>query len=139
DTRRAERAHRVEAAVPAVEVADDAHGRGVGRPDRERGAADSLDLTDVCAQLPVQLLVPPLGDEVQVELADRRQERIRIAPHESASVRVYRLDLVREAGGVALDPHFPDPAADVLELDPHREDPHRLRLRTQRAYDDAAV
>jgi hypothetical protein len=48
-----------------VPVADDADLLGVRRPHRERDAA----LHDVSAELRVQLLVPALADEVEVQLA----------------------------------------------------------------------
>ncbi len=44
DAARAERAHRVDAAVPEVEVADHAHRAGSRRPDGERRPADAFEL-----------------------------------------------------------------------------------------------
>jgi hypothetical protein len=78
DAARAERAHRVRAAVPVVEVADDGDRLRGRRPDGERGAAHAVELEHVRAQLLPQLLVAALADEVQVELADRRQEPVRV-------------------------------------------------------------
>ena len=78
DAARAERAHRVRAAVPVVEVADDGdrlRGRG---PDGERGAAHAVELAHVRAEPLPQLLVAALADQVQVELADRGQEAVRV-------------------------------------------------------------
>ncbi len=65
--------------VPAVEVADDRDRARVRRPDRERGAGDAVELADVRAEPLVELLVAALAREVQVELAERRQERVRVA------------------------------------------------------------
>ena len=76
DAGAAQRAHRVRAPVPVVEVADHADAAGVRRPDRERGPAGLL--ADVGAEDLPQLLVPALGDQVQVDLAQRRQVPVRV-------------------------------------------------------------
>ena len=69
----------MQAPVPGVEVADDA------RPTRAAGAqtanavpGDAVELAHVRAEALVQLLVAALAEQVQVELADRRQERVRV-------------------------------------------------------------
>ena len=79
DPGRAERAHRVQPPVPGVEVADDRDRARVRRPDGERGADDAVDLADVRAEPLVEVLVAALHREVEVELAERRQERVRVA------------------------------------------------------------
>src|SRR4029077_7936864 len=78
DPRGAERAHRVQAPVPRVEVADDRDRPRVWRPDRERGADDALDLAHVGAEQLVQVLVAALERQVEVQLAERGEERGRI-------------------------------------------------------------
>ena len=45
----------------------------------------------------VQLLVPALAGEVEVELAERRQERVRVVERERVAVRVGDLELVARA------------------------------------------
>ena len=52
------------------------------RPHRERGAGDAVDLAQVRAELLVELLVAALAGEVQVELAERRQERVGVVERE---------------------------------------------------------
>ena len=52
------------------------------RPDGERGARDALELAHVRAEALPELLVAALADEVQVELADRRQEAVRVVERE---------------------------------------------------------
>ena len=79
--RHAERAHRERAAVPVVEVAGHAHPAGVRRPDREGHPGHLVDLADVRAQDLPQLLVPALPDQVEVVLAELRQEPVRILGH----------------------------------------------------------
>ena len=71
DPARSHRAHRVQPAVPRVEVADDAHRHGRRRPHRERGAGHALVRDHVRAEVLVELLVAALADQVQVQLADR--------------------------------------------------------------------
>src|SRR3954447_16261210 len=74
---RAEAAHHGAAAVPAVEVGDQADGLRVRGPHRERGACHGADearvLADVGTQDPPEVFVSALSDEVEVELAERGQ------------------------------------------------------------------
>src|ERR1019366_6556927 len=64
------------AAVPVIEVADHPHALGIRRPDRERRAAGPL--ADAGTQHLPQPLVPALGNEVQVDLAERGRMPVRI-------------------------------------------------------------
>ena len=72
--RGADQPHRVDPAVPVVEVADDAHRLGPRRPHRERDPAHRAHRPVVLAQPGAedgpQLLVAALADEVQVDLAE---------------------------------------------------------------------
>ena len=72
----------MQAPVPGVEVADDADRARRRRPHRERGAGDAVELAHVRAEPLVELLVAALADQVQVELAERRQERVRVVDRE---------------------------------------------------------
>ncbi len=80
DAGRAERAHRVPAPVPAVEVADHADAAGVRGPDRERRPLDDpvrrLVRPQVRAEHLPEPLVPSLADQVQVQLAHRGQPAV---------------------------------------------------------------
>src|SRR5215469_18772458 len=71
DAGAAEGAHRVRPAVPVIEVTDDPDAAGVGGPYRKRGAAEAR-LQPGAENVP-QLLVPALGDQVQIDLAERGQ------------------------------------------------------------------
>ncbi len=71
-------AHHVAAAVPVVEVADDADARCVGRPDREAGARDAGNGADPGAQFFINLLVRAFAEQVQVEVAEGLRETIRV-------------------------------------------------------------
>jgi hypothetical protein len=100
DARRPERAHRVEASVPGVEVADDGDRSGGRGPDGERRARDPTDLLGVGAEPLVEALVAALLGEVEVELAERRREGVRVVHREAVAVRVGDVELVgeRQAG-----------------------------------------
>ncbi len=82
--RAAERAHRMGAAIPVVEVADHAHAARARRPHRERGAAE-VGPHPGAEHLP-QLLVPALADQVQVHLAQRRQMPVRVVREQLRAV-----------------------------------------------------
>ena len=78
DARRAERPHRVAAAVPAVPVADHPDGPGRRRPHGEGGAGHALVHHRPGAERLPQPAVVALGEEVEVELAERRPEAVGI-------------------------------------------------------------
>ncbi len=143
----AERAHRERPALPVVEVAGHPHAAGVGRPDRERRAGHRpvrrLVRVDVRAERLPQPLVPALADQVQVDLAERRQPPVRVVDQVGllgpALDPVRHLELVvarrpghqpgEHAGGVHLAQVVPAVAED-------RGDP--ARVRPQRADDQPA-
>ena len=62
-------AHRVAAAVPAVEVADHADARGVRRPDREGDAVDALDGDADARRASRRAQMGALGQQMDVDLA----------------------------------------------------------------------
>ena len=68
----AQRAHRVQASVPRVEVADHADRAGRRCPHGEGDALRAFELARMGAELVVDLAVAALADQVQVELADGR-------------------------------------------------------------------
>ena len=65
--RAAERTHHVDPPVPAVEIADHADAGRVGRPHRERHAADACHLADVRAELVVRTVVLLLAPQIKIE------------------------------------------------------------------------
>ena len=88
----------------------------------------------------VQLFVPPLAGEVGVELADRRQERVRVVQPVGVAGRVAHLELVVERQLGAGDRPFEDAVAvPLLELDVHRQDAHRGGVGAVGANDHALV
>jgi len=123
-----------------VEVADQPHAPGVRRPHGERRAVDVLVPHHPGAEHLPQPLVPPLADQVQVELADRRPvpvgvvHDLRLAPGVGDPQPVVR-DLVqardrRLEHPVRDVPHLPglvaDEHLDLLRQRPKRPDRHAL-------------
>ena len=78
DAGTAEHAHLVAASVPAVETANNGNGLGVGGPDGELHAFETLVFHEVCAELAVEFVVRARGDEVPVEFGEDRLECVRI-------------------------------------------------------------
>ena len=109
----AEAAHRVRGAVPAVEVADDPHGAGVGGPDGERDAGHPGEVPHMGAEDVPELFVAALTDQVLVHLAERRQVPVRVVAAEVGAAVVGRDELV--GGGLARRATLPDAAAHVLQ------------------------
>ena len=106
----------MQAPVPGVEVADDADRACRRRPDRERRAHHPLVLADVRTELVVELLVAPLADQVQVQLAERRLKRVRVLERELARLPVVDLELVAQWELRALDRALEDAGrVDLLE------------------------
>ena len=95
------------------------------------------------AEPPVDLLVPSLADEMQVEVPYRREEGVRVADRVLLAAGVGDSEHVVERRLDTRDEPFPHALADVLELDPvaRRQTihPHRLGLGPQHANGDAAV
>ena len=94
----------------------------------------------MCAELLVELLVPAFHRKVLVELAERRQERVRIPERERVPVRVLDLELVVERQLRTGQQRLPE-AGRILQLglDAGRLDAHGLGFGPVRADDDAAV
>ena len=82
DAGRAHRPHRVGPAVPVVEVAGQADALRAGGPHREgralHGSGDPVVGAGVRAEHVPELLVATFADQVQVDLAQRRQEPVRV-------------------------------------------------------------
>ena len=80
--------------------------------------ADAVDLAHVRAEPRPQLLVAALADQVQVELADRRQEAVRVVDRDRPGLAVVDLELVGERQLGALDDALEHAAGmHALELD----------------------
>ena len=73
-------AHRMHAAVPAVEIADHADALRIRRPDVEASCRCTPSISvEMRAEFVVELPVLALGEEMQIERPEDRAERIRIA------------------------------------------------------------
>ena len=81
-----QQAHRMDARVPAVEVADDADTRGVGRPHREVHAVGGAVAEQPGAEGLVGALVGAFAPQMAVELAEDGAVAIRIVDHERCAV-----------------------------------------------------
>ncbi len=140
DPRVAERAHRVQQALPVVEVAGDGDRARGRRPDGERRPDDAVDLAHVRAHLRPQLLVAALAEEVLVEVGQRRREAVGVLHGERIAARVRDLELVLKRQRRVLDRALEEPGRmHHRELDARGLDDDRLGHRAQRPHDDAAV
>ncbi len=71
-------AHRVAAAIPVVEVADDADAPGIRREHGEAHSCHALKDHRVCAELVVKLQMVAFAKKVQVEVRQDRREAVGI-------------------------------------------------------------
>ncbi len=113
DAGRAHRPHRVQPAVPRVEVADHRDAGGLGSPDDERDARDPAVVHRVRAHPLPELLVAALAREVEVEVSERREERVRVAHGERLPVRVGHLEQVLERLGAVVQARLEHAAVPV--------------------------
>ena len=129
--------------VPEVEVADDVDGARTGRPDGERGALRPVDRPDVRPERVPEPLVAALGDEVEIELAERRKERVRVAHDDRRAVVVAGLEAIaRERAPARQDALEHSRLVHARELDGLallRQHAQRRRSGPERAHDDAAL
>ena len=102
-------AHRVHAAVPMVEIADDGDALRVGRPHRERRAPDPSDVDDMAPQLLVLRQVAPFGQEMDVEVGEDRSERVGVVLRPPVAVAAGDLEPVREDLRVAREVRLEHP------------------------------
>ena len=110
DAGAAERAHRVQAPVPGVEIADEVDARGVRRPDGEGDARDAVHDPQVRAEDLPELLVRPLADQVQVQVAEGREEAVGVAALELAAVGEAKAQPVGRGVRVPLEQGREEPA-----------------------------
>ena len=87
-------AHRIDAAIPAIEIADNADALRVRRPDREIDPVDAADRPKLRAEFLVNLQVIALGEEVQIHLAHDRPIGVRIVRESSVTVPADNADAI---------------------------------------------
>ena len=91
--------------------------RALGAQTANAVPRDALVLDDVRAELLVELLVAALAHQVQVDVAQRGQEAVRVADGVGAVVGVLDLELVLERERRAVDPPLEDAlGADGLQV-----------------------
>ena len=119
-------------AVPAVEVTNDPHRPGAGRPYRERRAGRPLMHPHLRPEMVPQRLVPALAEQVEVELPERWPIPVRIVEHHHDTVRVGRLEaVVRDVRTLQHPREHPGGMhAAHLDTPPIGEDDHPDRVGT---------
>src|SRR5258708_20747464 len=100
--------HRVAAPIPAVEIADDGNAARVRRPNGKTHAWHAIHHHRVRAEALAEIAVLPLAEEVYVEFAQKRAERIGIlgllyrpAPVDAQEIRPRPGARADEEAGVA--------------------------------------
>ncbi len=151
--------HRIDPAIPAVEVADDADALRVRRPDREVNALRAAKVAQVRAEFFVELQMVSLGKQMQVHLAHDEPVAVGIMNERARSIPAAEMNAIirvslhpgergleKSLGAEAIrgealffslrqnDAHFlrvgPEDAHDEIVADPVRpEDPKRIGMR----------
>ncbi len=129
-------AHRMVAAVPVVERADDAHALGVRSPNGEAGARDAVDRELVRAEEAVRVHVIAVREAREVERIDVRLERVRVVELVPRVVEPLPAHAVGRRDHAARARPLEQPAArHALELRVGLHEPGALRVGEVDAHD----
>src|SRR3982074_601008 len=89
-------AHRIDAAIPMVEITDYADPLRVRRPDRKINAVVAADVSEMRAELFVDLPMLPFQKQMEIDLAHDRAVTVRIARQPFFSVKTGDTDVIIE-------------------------------------------
>lgn len=78
DAGRTAKAHRIDAAVPMIEIADDADAAGIRRPNGKMNAGDTIDSFHVGAEFFVGVVMAAFAHEIKIELREKKRERVSV-------------------------------------------------------------
>ena len=133
------------AAVPPVEITDQADAIGIGRPDREVHAGRRADADAMRAKLLERAMVRPFAEQMQIEIGEDAAIAIRIVDLDTVIAGIGDLQPVvgqrvcRQGGfetpGGALARHRDDRTG----ASRHHAEADRARGRLDRAHQKAAV
>ena len=90
NTRRAERAHRMKATIPAIEIANDRNPRRRRCPHGKRNAGHATQGAQVSTEFIIDPMFIALVEEKQILIPERRQKAVRIEELPDFAVRVSR-------------------------------------------------
>jgi hypothetical protein len=88
----------MDAAVPAIEVADNTDALRAGSPDGEVNALNAFQGDKVRAKFLVRVVMAALAHEIEVKLGEDARESIRVVDFERFAVVVTATDLVGRGG-----------------------------------------
>src|ERR1700676_4846452 len=86
DSRRAASAHGIDAAIPVVEVADEADAARARGPNGEMNAADPFERFEVRAEFFVGVVVAAFSHEMEIKLAEKIGERVGVKSFDGFTV-----------------------------------------------------
>ncbi len=98
DTRRTPRAHGMDATVPAIEIANDAHAPGAGSPNSEVNATEAFEGNEMSAEFFVGVVMAAFAHEVQIELAENVRKSVGIVNLKGRPIVCSSLDFVTARG-----------------------------------------
>ena len=129
DPGRPEQAHRMKAAVPAVEIADDRDPAGRGCPHRERHALDPVHRAQLGAELVVDPVLVAFVEQVEILLAERRQEGIGVGELADLAAVEPGAEDIAEDVRLPRDENFEEPLGrQLVHRPPRRAARHQRRL-----------
>src|SRR5580693_8052001 len=95
DSRFAAYSHRVHAAVPEVEISDDADAQRIRRPHAEMNAANASHFAYVRAKLFVFLVVSAFAGKVEIVIGEQRRESISVKRVDRIAIRESEIQAIR--------------------------------------------
>ena len=86
--------HLVTASIPTIELADDAHARGVGGPDDEMDPGHTVHRFQMRAHGLIGLIETSFGKQMEIELREQGLERVGIVAFGDGPLRIRHLDAI---------------------------------------------
>src|SRR5260370_6373485 len=102
DSGRAARTQGIDAAIPVVEIANDADPFGAGSPDGEMHAADTFERFEMRAKLFVRVVVAAFAHEMKIKLAEKVGEGVGVEGFDRFAVGGAKANAIRGRGWGAL-------------------------------------
>ena len=92
-------AHGVAAAVPKIEIADDADALRIGRKHSERDARDAIEHERMRAELVIELEMRALAQQIQIEIGQDRRKPIGVFHFDHAIAETHAQPIARRPSG----------------------------------------
>ena len=88
--------------IPSIEIPDNTDAFGIRRPNSKLNARNSFDRPFVCAEFFINEMMVSCIEEINVEIGQCRQKRIRICTRFQMSIVIFFFQKIPEYFGILL-------------------------------------